>query len=109
MSAINPSTSATELANLYVSGTQKLLTSQSQKAQSTSTALTKLKSALSAFETAMAGLTTRSTGMVQQAATLTGAGTAISSATASGKAAAATHQIFVEQVASARQVAFEDL
>lgn len=109
MSAINPSASATELANLYVSGTQKLLTSQSQKAQSQSSALTKLKSALSAFETAMAGLTSRTTGMVQRSATVSGGGTAIGAASATSKAAAATHQIFVEQVATARQVAFEDL
>jgi flagellar hook-associated protein 2 len=109
MSAINPSASATELANLYVSGTQKLITSQSQKAQSQSSALTKLKSALSAFETAMAALTSRTTGMVQRGATVSGGGTAIGTATATGRAAAATHQVFVEQVATARQVAFEDL
>lgn len=109
MSAINPSASATELANLYVSGTQAVLTSQSQKAQSTSTALSKLKSALSAFETAMAGLTTRTSGIAQRAATVSGGGTAIGAATATSGAAAASHQIFVEQIATARQVAFEDL
>ncbi|WP_326536807.1 flagellar filament capping protein FliD [Pseudorhodoferax sp.] len=109
MAEINPSSMATELANLYVSGAQKLLTTQSQNAQSTSTALTKLQSALSAFESAISGLTTRSTGVVQRSATLTGAGSAISSATATGAAAPASHQVFVQQVATVHQVAFEDL
>src|ERR1700754_1696502 len=104
-----PSANATELANAYVYGTQMQLSTQSQQAQATSTALTKLQSALSAFETAASGLTSRTTGMVQRSATLTGAGTAISAATASGSATPASHQLFVEQIATTHQVAFENL
>lgn len=109
MAEINPSSMASELANLYVAGTQQLLTTQSQKAQSTSSALTKLQSALSTFETAMGALTTRSTGVVQRAATLSGAGSAIASASASASAPPGVHQVFVEQVATVHQVAFENL
>ncbi|KQP37179.1 flagellar filament capping protein FliD [Pseudorhodoferax sp. Leaf274] len=109
MAEIDPTSMATQLANLYVASAQKQLTTQSQKAQSTSTALTKLQSALGAFDTAVSGLTTRSAGVVQRSATLSGAGTAITAASASGAAAAATHQVFVEKVATVHQVAFEDL
>ncbi len=108
MAEISPTSMASELANAYVAGAQKLLTSQSQKAQTTSTALGKLQSALSAFETAMGGLSTRK-GLVQRTATLSGAGSAISGATATSSAQPASHQVFVEQVATVHQIAFEDL
>ena len=109
MAEITPSAMATDLANAYVSGTQKLLTSQSQRAQTTSTALTKLKSALSAFDTALAGLSSRTSSVVQRSATISGGSGAIASATASASAQSAAHSVFVEQVASVHQVAFEDL
>lgn len=109
MANLDPVTMASQLANLYVAGTQQQLTNQSQRAQSQSSALTKLQSALSAFETAMSGLTTRSSGVLQRSATLSGAGSAITAATASASAAPAAHQVFVEQVATTHQVAFEDL
>jgi flagellar hook-associated protein 2 len=109
MAEIDPTSMASQLANLYVASAQKQLTTQSQTAQSTSTALTKLQSVLSAFETAVSGLTTRSIGVVQRSATLSGGGTAITAASATAKAAPASHQLFVEQVATVQQVAFEDL
>jgi flagellar hook-associated protein 2 len=109
MADIDPVSMASQLANLYVAGAQKQLTTQSQRAQSQSTALTRLQSALSAFETAMGALTTRNTGVLQRSATLTGAGSAISAASASANAAPAAHQVFVEQVATVHQVAYEEL
>lgn len=109
MAEIDPTSMASQLANLYVASAQKQLTTQSQAAQSTSTALTKLQSALSAFETALGGLASRGTGVVQRSATLSGAGTAITAAKATAQAAPGSHQLFVEQVATVHQVAFEDL
>ncbi|GHC87160.1 lateral flagellar hook-associated protein 2 [Pseudorhodoferax aquiterrae] len=109
MAEIDPASMASQLANLYVASAQKQLTTQSQNAQNTSTALTKLQSALSAFETALGGLASRSTGVLQRSATLSGGGTAITAASATAKAAPGSHQLFVEQVATVHQVAFEDL
>lgn len=105
MAEITPSAMATDLANAYVSSAQKALTSQSQKAQATSAALTKLRSALGAFETALAALSTKKS-MVQRSATLTGTA---ATATASASAQPGSYSLFVEQVASRQQIAFEDL
>lgn len=109
MAEIDPASMASQLANAYVSGTQQLLTTQSQRAQTQSTALSKLKSALSAFDTALAGLASTTRGVVQRSATISGGGGAITSASANSKAQAASHSLFVEQVATVHQVAFEDL
>jgi len=109
MAEIDPASMASQLANAYVSGTQQLLTNQSQKAQTQSTALSKLKSALGAFDTALAGLSTRTSGVLQRSATVSGGNGAITGASASSSAPPASHSLFVEQVATVHQVAFEDL
>ena len=106
MAEITPSAMATDLANAYVSGAQKLLTAQSQRAQTTSTALTRLQSALSTFETALSGLSTKKS-LIQRSATVTGSG--LSNATASASALPGSYTLFVEQIAASHQVTYEDL
>lgn len=106
MADINPTSMASQLATAYTQNAQSLLTTQTKTAQSTSTALTQLRSALSAFDTALSGLSGKST--VQQYAATFSSG-AYGSATASSTATAGTYSVFVEQVATTHQIAFQDL
>lgn len=108
MANIDPTSTATQLATAYTSAAQSLITSQTKTAQTTSTALTKLQSALSAFDSALSGLSgTAAKSLTQYSATL--AGTAGATASASSTAQPGSYSLFVEQVATAHQVAFEDL
>ncbi|MDB5847356.1 MAG: fliD [Rhodoferax sp.] len=105
MADITPSTTATQLATAYTTAAQNLLTNQGKTAQATAAALTKLKTALSAFDTAVSALSGK-TGLAQRSATLSGsAGTA----TATSTAQPGNYTLFVEKLATTHQVAFEDL
>ncbi|CAM3556527.1 flagellar filament capping protein FliD [Paracidovorax anthurii] len=106
MANIDPAGQAQSLATAYTEPARQLLARKAQSAQTLSSAYTKLKSALSTFETALSGLSAKK-GLTQNAATFstTGYGTA----TASASAQPGTYQFFVEQTASAHQVAFSDL
>jgi len=103
---IDPASTAQQLATAYTSATQSQLTTQSTKAQSTASALSKLQSALSAFDTALSAMTTKKS-VLSYGATLSSSGFA--TATAGAGATAGNYSVFVEQVASAHQIAFEDL
>lgn len=109
MTDFDPVTIASQLASAYVQSTQEQLAARTQAAQRTSTALTTLRSALSTFDTALAGLSSASgtTGMREFSATLDN--TAIATASASSKAQPSTYSFHVEQLATAHQLAFEDL
>lgn len=102
----DPTSTATQLATAYTSGRQSMLDTQAKMAQSTTAALTKLQSALSAFDSALATLSNKKTPLAQSA---TFSNAAIGSATASETATAGSYSFFVEQLASANQVAFGDL
>src|SRR5690606_19647626 len=97
---------ASQLATLYTQNAQSLLTRQTKTAQSTSSALTKLQSSLQSFNTALTTLSGKKS-MQQSAATFSA--TTHGSATASASAQAGTYSVFVEQIATAHQIAFEDL
>lgn len=105
MAEITPAAMATDLANAYVSSAQKALTAQSKKAQSTSTALTKLQSALNAFNTSLAALSGKKS-MVQRTATVTGSAV---TASAAANAQPGSYTLFVEKTATRQQITFEDL
>lgn len=108
MADFNPTTMATQLATAYTQPTQALLDRQSKVAQSTSTGLSKLQSALSAFKTALAGLSSSaSQGVTQYSASASDA--AVLSATANSKAQPGSTPLFVEQLATTHQVAYQDL
>lgn len=106
MAEINPASMASQLATAYTQSTQALLTSQVKAARNTSSALTRLQSALRSFDTALSTLSSKG-GVQQMSATLSATGFA--SASASSTAQTGRYQLFVEQLASAHQVAFEDL
>ncbi|MBM3114716.1 flagellar filament capping protein FliD [Jeongeupia naejangsanensis] len=105
-STINPTQMAQQLATAYTQGKQAQLKTQTTNAQNTSAALTKLQSALSNFRTALTGLSGK-TSLTQQAATLSNTG--VGTASADSTAQAGSYSFFVEQVASANQVAFQGL
>lgn len=106
MADINPTSMATQLATAYTQNTQALLTTQTKAAQSASTALGKLQSALRSFDTALTAMSGK--GSVQQfSSTFSSSGFA--TATASSTAQTGTYQLFVEQVATAHQIAYQNL
>lgn len=106
MASINPSSTATQLATAYTASAQSVITSQTKTAQTKSTALTTLQSALSTFNSALSGLSTGQT-MTAYSASFSASGFA--TATATPTAQAGSNSLFVEQVASAHQVAFTNL
>lgn len=106
MPTFDPATTATQLATAYTQPMQSQLTLQTQNAQKQSTALTTLRSALSAFDTALTSLSS-SKGLKQFAASFNNSG--IATATTTSKAQAGSYQFHVEQLATAHQVVFEDL
>lgn len=108
MADISPTTMATQLATAYTQGTQSLLDTQSQAAQTTATGLTKLQSALSAFKTALASLASKPGQSVTQYSA-SASDTSVLSATASAKAQPTSTPLFVEQLATTHQVAYQDL
>ena len=106
MASFDPTTMATQLATAYTQPTQSLLDTQNKTASATATALTKLKSALSAFNSAMSTLSSKK-GIAQNSAGF--ANSATGTAVASASALPGSYQIYVEQLASAHQVAYNDL
>lgn len=106
MATLDPVTTATQLATAYTQPMQKQLTTQTQNAQKETTALNTLRSALTAFDTALSSLSS-SKGLKQFAAAFNNAG--IATATTTSKAQAGSYQFHVEQLATAHQVVFEDL
>ncbi|MBB3194128.1 flagellar filament capping protein FliD [Roseateles terrae] len=106
--SFDPTTMATNLATAYTQSAQSLITAQSKAAQATTTGLTKLQSALTAFNTALSGLSS-STGKTLTQYSATASDASVLSATATGKAQATSTPLFVEQLATTHQVAFQDL
>lgn len=105
-SSFDPTTMATQLATAYTQSTQTLLDTQSKTASTTSTGLTKLQSVLSTFNSALSTLTAKK-GLAQNSATFSN--TATGTATATASALPGSYQIYVEQLASSHQVAYNDL
>lgn len=112
-STIDPATTAQQLATAYTQNAQSQITVQSQAAQATATGLTKLQSALSAFETALTSLSSSSvaTGSSSglRAYTATVSASDVATASASSTAQAGSYQFYVQQLASAQQIVFENL
>lgn len=102
----DPASTAASLAQSFMSGSQDSLTTQTKRNAATASALTTLKTALSAYQASLSALSSKKS-MISQAATFssTGYGTASANATAS----AGTYGFFVEQVATASQVSFDNL
>ncbi|WP_332674716.1 flagellar filament capping protein FliD [Aromatoleum sp.] len=106
MAEINPTAMASQMATYYTQGAQDLIALQTKAATGTSSALTKLQSALQAFDSAVASLSGKK-GLVQNTATFGAADFGSASATATAQPG--SYAFFVEQLATAHQIAFEDL
>lgn len=106
MATLDPVTTATQLATAYTQPLQTQLTTQTQNAQKQSTALSTLRSALSAFDTALLSLSS-SKGLKQFSASFNTSGIATASTTSTAQAG--SYQFHVEQLATAHQVVIEDL
>lgn len=106
MTEINPSLLATQLAAAYTQPTRTRLDAQAKSAQALSTALSKLQSALTTFESALSSLS-GTKGLVQYSASFSTPD--YGSVSASATAQAGTYSLFVEQIATAHQLAFQDL
>lgn len=106
MASIDPSTLATQLATAYTQPAQTLLTAQTKSSQATSTALGKLQSALQGFDSGLKALSAKKslsqfTGSFGNAATGT--------AEVGAGALPGSYQVFVEKLASAHQLAFQNV
>ncbi|HTN67453.1 MAG TPA: flagellar filament capping protein FliD [Burkholderiaceae bacterium] len=99
----DPVSTAQNLATATTAARQALIKTQTTNAQNTSAALTKLRSALSSFDSALAGLSGK-TSLLSRSATFSGSG--VGTATASASAVPGTYSFFVEQLASAHQIAY---
>ncbi|MFT7723726.1 MAG: flagellar filament capping protein FliD [Roseateles sp.] len=105
----DPTTTATSLAKAYTAAAQSLIDSQKTAATTSSGALGKLQSALSSFQTALGSLSSVSSAGSLLKMSATASDPAVASATAGGKAAPGSYSLFVEQLASHQQIAFQDL
>jgi len=106
MPTYDPVSTATMLATAYTHAAQSRLDAQMATAQATSSALTRLRSALTAFDAALDALSDRK-GMTSRSASFGDA--AYGTATASSTAVPGSYPIYVEQLATAHQVMFTDL
>ncbi len=106
MAEIDPVSLAYQLATAQVEAARQQVSLQTQRAEKTSRALDRLKSALSTFETALSELS-GSQGLRKFSTTFSA--TDVATATTTSKAQPGTYSFHVEQLATAHQIAFEDL
>jgi flagellar hook-associated protein 2 len=109
MSAISsptydPKSTATSLATDYIAPTKAILDDQDATATAVSNGLTTLSSAMTAFQTAMSSLASSTSTVSAAAATFSNP--SVASATAKSTAVAGTYSFYVEQLATAGQVAY---
>lgn len=103
----DPINTATSLATEYTKGQKSILDAQAAAATATTTGLSKLSSAMSAFQSALASLASGSKTVSANAATFSNS--AIGTASATSSAVAGTYSFYVEQLATAGQVAYGGL
>lgn len=101
----DPIQTATKLATDLVADRKAILALQTSNATATSNALTKLKSAMSAFEGSLATMTAKKT-LISNTATLSGG---VGTASASAGAVGGSYSFYVERLATAGQVAYGGL
>ena len=105
--AYDPVTTATALAEKYVAARRDILSSQTSQAAAATRGLTDLGSAISSFQTSLTALT--GTGKTLYAQSATFSDTAIGTGSANAAAAPGNYAFFVQQLATASQVAFAGL
>jgi flagellar hook-associated protein 2 len=104
--SIDPTTTATQLATASIQAAQSVLDDRSKTAQTVSSGLTSLQTALRTFDSALVGLSGKQ-GIRQYTAALSSAG--VGTVSAASSAQPGSYSLFVEQVASANQVAWQNL
>ena len=103
----DPVSTATALAEKYVSGQQEVLKARSTRANATEKALTDLNSALNTFQNALASMAAPNKTLFAQSAVL--GDTSVGTATATAKAAAGSYAFYVQSLAAAGQVSYSNL
>jgi flagellar hook-associated protein 2 len=103
----DPVSTATGLAQQYTAISQKQLATDTALAAATMKALSSLGSAISAFQGSLGSLTGLGKSMLAQSATLSD--TTVGTASAKPSAAAGTYSLFVQQLATASQVSYNNL
>jgi flagellar hook-associated protein 2 len=103
----DPITTAQSLATKATADAQQQLTTKTNAANATATALTQLNSAISTFQTSLATLGGVGKSIIAQSATLSD--NTIASATAKSSAAAGTYSLFVQQLATASKVSYDNV
>ncbi|MEW7311530.1 flagellar filament capping protein FliD [Buttiauxella gaviniae] len=106
-SSIDPQSMATQLAGYDVQALKSQLKTQQARLTAQQTALKSLKSGLSTFRTALSNLNKTNAGMLKTSATMSVEN--MVSATTTSDARKGTYNLFIEQLASAHQVAFDKL
>jgi len=104
----DPTTTAQQLATAYTQGAQAQISDESKSAQLTATALTKLQSVLTTFDTTLTSLSSSSSSGLRQFSTTLSAPD-VGSASASSGAQPGTYQFYVQQLATANQITFQNL
>jgi flagellar hook-associated protein 2 len=105
--AYDPTTTAAAMAQKSVAEPQQTINNQTALANATASGLSTLSSAISAFQTSLSSLTGLGSSMLAQSATFSD--TSVGSATAKPLAAAGTYSLFVQQLATASQVSYNNL
>jgi flagellar hook-associated protein 2 len=103
----DPTSTATSLAQKYTSDAQSQLTSQTNAANATATSLTQLGSAISTFQTSLSTLAGLGKSILAQSATVSDS--TVATATAKSSAADGTYSLFVQSLATAGQVSYNNL
>jgi flagellar hook-associated protein 2 len=103
----DPATTASALAEKYVSGRQQILTGQTRQASAIAKGLSELGSALSTFQASLAALTGARKSMFAQSASFSDP--TFGSASAAATASAGSYAFFVKQIATASQVSYSGL
>lgn len=107
LTSLDPQTLATQLAGYDIMAMQTALKKQTSSLQSQQTALTALRTAMTTFRTAMTALNKTDNGMLQNTATTNVDG--IATVTANSTAQKGSYSIFVQQLASQHQMAYDNL
>jgi flagellar hook-associated protein 2 len=105
--AYDPTSTAQAMATKSTASAQEILTNQTKTAGTTSSALSKLSSAISSFQSSLGSLAGLGKSMLAQTATMSD--TSIGTATAKPMAAAGSYSLFVQQLATASQVSYNNL
>ncbi|RKQ41111.1 flagellar filament capping protein FliD [Enterobacter sp. R1(2018)] len=104
---LDPQTLATQLAGYDIMAMQTALKKQTSSLQAQQTALSALRTAMTTFRSALTDLNKTNSGMLQNTATTNVEG--IATVTANSSAQKGSYSLFVQQLASQHQVAYDNL